>query len=78
MRVKVAALREGLAKILAAVREPVVIVRHGEPVAAIVSLQDLEELNRLRGMYRTVPNRQHTAVRSTASANAGQPERPLP
>ena len=57
MRIKVAALRSQLAEILAAVRarpEPVVVLRHGEPVAALISMTDLAELERLRSMYRNV------------------------
>jgi prevent-host-death family protein len=57
MRIKVEALRAGLAQVLASVRdtrEVAVVLRHGDPVAAIISMQDFEELERLRSLYRTV------------------------
>lgn len=42
---------------IARVREgrPIIMLRHGDPVAALVSIKDLEELNRLRSLYKTLP-----------------------
>jgi prevent-host-death family protein len=56
-RVKVASLRSDLADIINRVRfhnSRVVVVRHGEPVAAMVSMEDLAELERYRSMYTNV------------------------
>lgn len=56
-RVKVASLRSDLADIINRVRfhnSRVVVVRHGEPVAAMVSMEDLAELERYRSVYTTV------------------------
>lgn len=53
-RVKIAALRSDLAEIINRVRfakARVLVTKHGEPVAALISMDELE---RLRGMYRTL------------------------
>lgn len=63
-RVKVASLRSDLADIINRVRfhnSRVTVMRHGEPVAALVSMDDLAELDRLRSMYRTMGNPRHAA-----------------
>ena len=81
MRIKVAALRSQLAEILAAVRartEPVVVLRHGEPVAALISMADLAELERLRGMYKNVSVLPVRALGSNRAPTTGQPARPQP
>jgi len=67
VRIKIAALRSDLKQVIDGVRlgGPVIVVRHGEPVAALVSVQDLAELTRLRGVYRTFYNRQSEAVVSS-------------
>lgn len=42
--------------------QAITVVRHGEPVAVIVSPEDFAELERLRSMYRTVPKRHAQAL----------------
>lgn len=63
-RIKVASLRSDLADIINRVRfhqSRVVVVRHGEPVAAMVSMKDLEELERYRGMYTNLSSQRPAA-----------------
>lgn len=63
-RVKVASFRSDLADMINRVRfknSRVMVMRHGEPVAALVSIEDLQELERLRGMYRSMPAEQVVA-----------------
>lgn len=55
MRVKVASLRSDLAEILRAVNaNPVTVLKHGEPIAVIISTEDFAEFEQLRSMYRTL------------------------
>jgi prevent-host-death family protein len=54
-RVKIASFRSDLAEMINEVRfnaRNVVVTKHGEPVAVLISV---EELNRLRGMYTSIP-----------------------
>lgn len=63
-RVKVASFRSDLAELINRVRfsqSRVLVMRHGEPVAALVSVSDLNELEALRGMYRTMEGRRPAA-----------------
>lgn len=79
MRIKVEAFRAKLAECLGCARtEPVVVLRHGEPVAAVISIHDLEELQRLRGLYRTVHFLKPRELAFTRAQTTGQPERPQP
>lgn len=53
-RIKIASLRSDLAEVINRVRfgnTQVLVTKHGEPVAAMISM---DELRQLRGMYRTI------------------------
>jgi PHD/YefM family antitoxin component YafN of YafNO toxin-antitoxin module len=53
VRVKVSALREAIAHLLQDLREPITVMRYGDPIAVIVTPADFAELKRLRGLYKT-------------------------
>ena len=55
-RVKAASVRSDFAELVNRVRyqnSRVLVLRHGEPMVALVSLQDLEALE--RRLYKTIP-----------------------
>lgn len=58
VRVKTAALRAEIAEIIQRVatqKTRAVITRYGEPIAVVISNEEAEELDRLRGMYNIQP-----------------------
>ena len=64
MRVKVSALREAIAGLLQDIREPITVVRYGDPIAVIVTPADFAELKHLRGLYKTRANEREKSLAS--------------
>lgn len=64
VRVKIRSFRSDLADMINRVRfnnSRVTVMRHGEPVATLVSQAEVEELDRLRRVYASVPRERAVA-----------------
>lgn len=63
MRVKVAALRADLARVLSSARnEPVTVTKHGNDVAVVISPEQYADYVRLRSVYTTLPKRREVRL----------------